>query len=339
MTLDVSHRYRITVWPTVPVPFPSFTRHTTHRLDESGRALVADGYAVGVAERVGGIYLVLRGLDLESPMEILEFARAFGFVSDWQVAITLKGAYLPSPYRFQARQPPSSDRAWLDEVIAGDAELRDRYSQDGQQASLVPTVVSLESFRHAAKFVRDLTTAWQIVSQDEHLEPDARWELHPDLPPPTRHEALQLLGESINTLLARLHPHINVSEEPPDDYDPNDPIGPADIVPPDAPLAIEQATPSRGWILLHQICALELYNDIINGEVYRRCHNETCGKLFVRQWGRASYGQSRRKGVMYCTASCATAQSQRVYRRRKHAVADRPKKQARRRARPSDADL
>lgn len=67
----------------------------------------------------------------------------------------------------------------------------------------------------------------------------------------------------------------------------------------------------------YEAMCLQFANHISEGATYRQCLSETCGRLFVRQQGRAEFGQYRTEGVLYCSSACAQAQAQREYRRRK----------------------
>jgi hypothetical protein len=67
---------------------------------------------------------------------------------------------------------------------------------------------------------------------------------------------------------------------------------------------------------LYQVAVLQLVNDWSLGVEYSICANETCGRRFGRQLGRAQYEQHRLKGVKYCSRSCARAQAERERRRK-----------------------
>lgn len=62
---------------------------------------------------------------------------------------------------------------------------------------------------------------------------------------------------------------------------------------------------------------LQLYNHLAENATIRECANENCRRAFVRQRGRAEYGQNRTTGIKYCTRECARAQAQREHRRRR----------------------
>jgi DNA-binding transcriptional regulator YiaG len=68
---------------------------------------------------------------------------------------------------------------------------------------------------------------------------------------------------------------------------------------------------------IYGACCLQLYNHIAEGAQFKRCANESCRQVFVRQRGRAQSGQHRTEGVRFCTRECARAQAQRELRRRK----------------------
>jgi len=61
---------------------------------------------------------------------------------------------------------------------------------------------------------------------------------------------------------------------------------------------------------------VQIYNDIVTDTAWKVCENEPCRGLFARQQGRAEAGQYRTSGVIYCSKSCARAQTQRNHRRR-----------------------
>ena len=71
---------------------------------------------------------------------------------------------------------------------------------------------------------------------------------------------------------------------------------------------------------IYSCLCLQLFNHIAEEAIYLTCHNERCGRLFVRQQGRSEKGGHRTTGVMYCSDYCARAQGQRELRKRKAAA-------------------
>jgi hypothetical protein len=65
----------------------------------------------------------------------------------------------------------------------------------------------------------------------------------------------------------------------------------------------------------YEVACLKIYNDVVSGLPLRRCADETCRRLFVRQVGRAQLGEYRSQGVIYCSPLHARNQAQRERRR------------------------
>lgn len=67
---------------------------------------------------------------------------------------------------------------------------------------------------------------------------------------------------------------------------------------------------------LYSALCLTIINDVIQGSTFRTCAK--CGRVFVRQRGRAAYAQHRRRGVVrFCSRRCADAAAAQAYRDRK----------------------
>jgi hypothetical protein len=162
----------------------------------------------------------------------------------------------------------------------------------GVVSQLPQYVETLGEFRFGARFMRDLVSAYRVV-RDELDVAEVEWHALPsDEQPTSLRGAADLLRLALEPALKAYSPRVFLVPWVP--------------------------RPSADGMVYTRCCA-ELYNHIVEGADYRVCANETCGRLFVRQRGRAKHGFHRLEGVRFHDAACARAQTQREYRRRKRA--------------------
>jgi hypothetical protein len=156
-----------------------------------------------------------------------------------------------------------------------------------------PDDETVAEFVLGATIVRDAVAAWRLLT-DEPDGDQADWRLNrlTEVPSEERRVAsAEYLSDVIASGLSSITPVLTLS------------LG---TEPRDAVLDLN----------LHSLCCLELFNHVAAGNDYPRCANESCGRLFVRD------ERARRRGMRYCSRTCARAQAQREFRRRKAAAAD-----------------
>jgi hypothetical protein len=321
MERDARSRFRITVWPQQPLPQPSNPAWRSYALHPPSGLLLGRPdvtplqlgdlvLSLGAPDRAvrgeepegtwpeldGETYLLLADLDLGDSAAVVRFINAYGILGARRIE---DGERV---YRGFAMEPGSDEvfsaldahRTHAAEVIGGEAEWFEE---------------TIEEFRFSALCLRDLLTAWRVISGDLAHE-DAAW-VSPAWHVDSAREPLnddpwepggpeRLLSGYLTDALRSFSPR--VFSEWLDDERPYDA----------ASRPFDSSDPT-----LYDICCLELFNHIVERAAYRRCQNETCARLFVRQAGRAQHGQRRTTGVMYCSSSCARAQAQRAYRARR----------------------
>jgi hypothetical protein len=271
----------------VILPYPETVVRGTYRLGTSGGFFwdtEGDGSDF-VEVPVHEVYLDLIAVDLEDETAIQRFVDRYGVLDMWRGETTTPVSYLGlsiSPYEADGVFGP---------IMAAQEEAR-REAGDGWVLS-----DTLEDFRYGATSMRDLVAAWRWIS--ERRKPKRwecpLWEHTPSIDiPETRREAAAMLDWHLSHGLVSFHPQLVMEDE--------------------VSTGMRRFTED---LPLYSLCCLELFNHIVEKATYRRCANETCGRLFVRQSGRAEHGQHRTRGVKYCSRECARAQAQREYRRRK----------------------
>ena len=148
---------------------------------------------------------------------------------------------------------------------------------------------TIAEFMLVVEAVRDAVTAWRVLQGDDELQGEIFWHL-PRLRGVPADElpeaAAEFLTVVLDTGLAAVRPRVSL-------------VMNGDHEPPLLDLT------------LYALCCCELFNHVVSGADFRVCANEACERLFVRD------DTAKRRGVLYCSRTCARAQAQREFRRRK----------------------
>lgn len=280
---DVPSHLRVTLtpWPGEKLTGASYTRRS-YAVNDSGQLVPAKPFKSPTpvepgVEDPGETYLELAALDLDDVGAIVAFVSAYG-VLGVRDPIGLRDGPSYGAFRtFTFFEP-------VEQTLA--AELP-------TDPPLPDYVETLGEFRFGARFVRDLVTAYRLI-RGEVAVGEVEWHAFPAGEQPTSlRGAANLLSLALESALKPYSPRVLFSPGP-----------------------VPGVRPTADGVVYAR-CCVELYNHIVEGADYRVCANETCGRLFVRQRGRSRHGFYRREGVRFHDASCARAQTQREYRRRK----------------------
>ena len=271
-------------------------------------------------------------LDVNSPEAVGEFCAKVGPVGlkpwaefydsydpprDWPVSLAASLTAITQPAHLRSLSEPLLELdLWVNSELRGWDPQGSRVEQAGvrtETAGLSTEGQDVRWFGEVAvyqSFLRDMRNLWDFLSGGRsYAEVLASWtsgrwgwalpdlELDPALAVvPDGEDAAQIfLEDGLNPALSPFCVHVRAVSR--------------------TAAPSETARPEQEYTVYSAMC-LQLANKIATGAPFRRCKNETCGRLFDEKQSFAP--KHRSHGVTnYCSIDCANSQTQREHRRRK----------------------
>jgi hypothetical protein len=326
-----SSAWNVKAWPgrALPHPEPEPPFFARWELDEGGafvgrgtadQTLFDDAPAADSGPPFDEIYLRLAAVDPERDLDIIMFVEEYGPIDLYEpheAARPAGFAVTRAPYPMLAAYPGFDGLEEFDlvpQVVAEAQAARARVVDiKAVEDGLVSPPATIQEMRWAVRCMRDLVSTYRCLSEQRPTT-DFEW-ANPLIAYDLDGQRTGNSGPFWTTEGYDLPEFLSDSLE----------IGLRDVSPRLVFRDDLQPEKARDWaehfpFPLWSVCCLELFNHIVEGALIKDCANERCRRPFVRQIGRSAHGQRRRTGVRFCSDSCARAQAQRQYARRRRAA-------------------
>ncbi len=275
-------RFRIIAWPGPTVPEPPVHPWTGDVIEDEFLTYRAKGAPKELPDEF--VLRELLDIDVDNSAAIIEFTEQWGLLT----SLTPGAGSQPDPFALLPRH--ETERGETDRAMRA---LTDLTARTG--ANPYYTVPHAAAALHL-RVMRALTRQWIAAQQGDDDEAVlGAWAAEGLTEPPSLEDAWRRWEEHLNTALRPFQVSVHVAVHD------------------------DGSTRAEGVLTpnTYAAMALQLANLVAENAALSICSNDACARVFSRQRGRAEFGQHRTRGVLYCSPTCARAQAQRAYRRRK----------------------